>query len=89
MMAAKPRPPTIASLKAQGVVAFRVTCAQTSCLHSAFVIFEAAAVDDGALFPSIAHRRRFVCGKCGGRSVSVMPDWRTHRAQGLGGVGSK
>jgi hypothetical protein len=67
-----------------GADGFRVTCAHADCLHSAFVTFAAAGVDDRAPFPSIAERRRFVCTCCGGRAVSITPDWRGHGAQGLG-----
>jgi len=77
------KPPTIAGLKAQGADAFRVTCAQSFCLHSAFLTFAAVSVDDAAEFPSITERRRFICTLCGGRAVSIMPDWRKHRARGV------
>jgi len=78
-------PPTIARLKSMGAIAFCVTCAHACCLHSAFVTFAAAGVEDRAPFPSIAERRRFVCTRCGGRAVSIMPDWRGHSASGIGG----
>ena len=79
-------PPTIAKLKSMCVAAFRVTCAQAFCLHSGRVRFEAAGVEDRAPFPSITERRRFLRTQCGGRVVSIMPDWRNHRAQGVWGV---
>jgi hypothetical protein len=53
------------------------------CLHSSFVSFAAAGVDNQTPFPSIMQRRRFVCSRCGGRAVSIMPDWRNHNAGGL------
>jgi hypothetical protein len=77
-------PPTIAKLKSMGVDAFRVTCVHGFCFHSAFVNFETAGVPDQAPFPSSTERRRFVCTRCGGRAVSVMPDWRNHIACGTG-----
>jgi hypothetical protein len=77
--------PTIARLKSMGASAFRLTCAHASCLRSAVVTFAAAGVDDRARFPSLAERRRFVCTRCGGRAVSIMPDWRGHNAKGRGG----
>jgi hypothetical protein len=77
-------PPIVAHLKFMGVSAFSVTCARASCLHSAVVTFAAADVEDRAPFPSIAERRRFVCTRCGSRAVSIMPDWRNHRASGVG-----
>jgi hypothetical protein len=76
-------PPTIANLKAQGVNAFRVTCNKTTCLHSSFVSFADAGVDDQTPFPAITNRRRFVCSRCGGRAVSIMPDWRDHNASAV------
>jgi len=35
-------------------------------------------------FTPIGRRRRFVCTRCGGRAVNVLPDWRAHRAIGMG-----
>ena len=64
-------PPTIANLKAQGVAGFSVTCNFRPCFHSAVLSFDAVGVADGEEFPSITDRRRFVCSKCGGRSVSI------------------
>jgi hypothetical protein len=77
-------PPSIARLKSMGADKFRVTCARPFCLHSSFVSFAVAGVEDQAPFPSIAERRRFVCTSYGGRQVSIMPDWRNHKATGLG-----
>ena len=59
--------PTKIRLKSMGADKFRVTCARAFCLHSAFVSFAVAGVEDQAPFPSIAERRRFVCTSCGGR----------------------
>ena len=78
-------PPTVAHLKSMGVSAFNVTCAHAYCLHSASLTFAAAGVEDRAPFPLIAERRRFVCTRCGSRAVSIMPDWRGHKASGIGG----
>jgi hypothetical protein len=77
-------PPTIASLKAMGADAFQVTCARAFCLHFGYVSFTTAAVEDSAEFPCITERRRFLCTRCGGHAVSIMPDWRKHIAQGVG-----
>jgi hypothetical protein len=55
-----------------------------TCRHSAFFAFAAIGVDDGAEFPSIRERRRFICSRCGGRAVNIMPDWRGHQASGNG-----
>jgi hypothetical protein len=78
------QPPSIAKLKSMGVNAFRVTCSYGFCFHSAFGTFASAGIDDQAPFPSITERGRFVCSRCGGRAVSIMPDWRGHDASGVG-----
>jgi hypothetical protein len=78
-------PPTVAHLKSMGVSAFNVTCAHAYCLHSASLTFAAAGVEDRTPFPLIAERHRFVCTRCGSRAVSIMPDWRGHKASGIGG----
>ena len=77
-------PPTIARLKSMGASAFRGKCGRASYLHSASVTFAAAGVEDRAPFPSIADRRCFVCTRCGSRAVSIVPDWRGHKASGIG-----
>jgi len=77
-------PPTVAHLKSMGRSAFNVTCAQANCLHSASVTFATADIGDQTPFPSIAERRRFICTRCGSRAVSIMPDWRNHKASGVG-----
>ena len=35
-------------------------------------------------FPAIEGARRFVCTACGSRCANVSPDWRGHRAAGMG-----
>jgi len=76
--------PTVSSLKAMGVSRFQITCDRVDCRHSSHITFEAAGVGDGEPFPQIAETRRFVCGKCGGRKVSIMPDWTKNQAVGVG-----
>lgn len=68
-----PSAPTIGHLKSMGVTAFQATCAHANCWHSGVVSFDTVGVEDPAPFPSIVHRRRFVCTQCGGRTVSIMP----------------
>jgi hypothetical protein len=75
-------PPSIGYLKSMGVTAFLATCAHAHCLQSGLVSFDAAGVNDRAPFPSIVNRRRFVCTRCGGRAVNIMPDWRGYTASG-------
>lgn len=79
-------PPTIARLKSMGALQFRVTCSRTDCRHSSHVTFEAARVGDEIPFPEITERRRFVCTRCAGHVVSIMPDWSNHSAQGVGRI---
>jgi hypothetical protein len=79
-----PNAPTIAHLKTHGLEGFFVTCANAACLHSKPFTFNALAITDEEVFPTIAHRRRFICSRCSGRVVNVMPDWRTHNAPGMG-----
>jgi len=43
-----------------------------------------ADLADDVPFTSIARHRRFVCTRCGGRAVNILPDWRTHGAVGMG-----
>ena len=63
---------------------FWLTGAHATCLHSSFVIFAAAGVERQTPFPSIAEHSRFICTRCGGRAVSIMPDWRGIIASGIG-----
>jgi hypothetical protein len=77
-----PQQPTIAHLKGHGLEGLFVTCANAACQHSAPFTFAALHLEDDAAFPSIARRRRFVCARCGARTVNVSPDGRTHPAIG-------
>ena len=61
---------------------FTVTCSKADCQHSAKIDFTQAGFPDEMFFPDIAFVRRFACVKCGGREVSIMPDWTTHQASG-------
>jgi hypothetical protein len=79
-----PQPPTIAHLKGHGLEGLFVTCANAARQHSVPSTFAALGLDDEAEFPTISHRRRFVCTRCSGRIVSLMPDWRKHNASGIG-----
>lgn len=76
--------PTIAKLKSMGVTGMRVTCVTGHCRRSAQVEFATLGIGDGAPFPSIPERRRFTCSACGGHAVTIMPDWRHHKAVGIG-----
>ncbi len=77
-------PPTIAHLKGHGLEGLFVTCANAAYLHSTPFTFAELCLADDVRFPSIARRRHFVCMQCGSKAVNVSPDWRTHRAVGMG-----
>ena len=76
--------PTVGETRAQGIGAFSVTCGNPVCQHSIYTTFDAVAIADDVAFVSIPRYRRFVCVRCGGREVRVMPDWRQHLARGNG-----
>ncbi len=75
-----PAPPTIAHVKGRGLKGLFVTCANAACLHSKPFTFAALGLADDLQFPSIASS----CSQCGAGTVNVSPDWRTHRAVGMG-----
>ena len=75
-------PPTIAKLKTMNVRRFMVICSKFHCQHSAKIDFAQASIPDEMFFPDIAFVRRFTCNKCGGREISIIPDWTTHKAAG-------
>ena len=79
------RAPSIAKMKSMGVTQFSVTCSQSHCLHSTHGTFDRAGVAEAYEFPGITARRRFGCTNCGSCKVHIMPDWRNHKASGLGG----
>lgn len=69
-------PPTIAYLRGQGVIGVRVSCRAVTCGRAVTVPFDKMDLPDDTPFPQIARLRKWVCQKCKGRQVSVMPDWR-------------
>jgi hypothetical protein len=74
--------PTIGDTRREGMSTFSVTCARPNCLHAAYFEFGALSLPDDMTFVHIPKHRRFVCSRCAGREVTVMPDWRQHSAQG-------
>ena len=68
-------PPTIGMLRNQGVTLFYVSCTASNCLHGANVQLDALDLPYDMPFPEVRYRRRWICAKCGGRKVSVMPRW--------------
>jgi hypothetical protein len=77
-------PPTIADLQSQGVSGAWVTCRNPMCLRSTAIHFAAIGLAPETPFSAIAGARRFVCVACGSGRVDVSPDWREHRAAGMG-----
>ncbi len=71
--------PTIAYLRSQGVTGARVSCRNVERGRSVTVPFDRMGLPDDTPFPQIARARKWVCQKCKGRQVSVMPDWRDPR----------
>lgn len=76
--------PTVGDTRKEGISALGVTCGNPACLWSAYFDFDALKLPDAMAFVHVPRYRRFVCSRCGGRAVSVMPDWRQQLAQGNG-----
>ena len=79
-----PAPPTIGSSKTEGLTGVWVTCLHPDCRRSVALEWDRLGLPDDTPFLEIGARRRFVCSGCGSREVSVTPDWREYRAQGMG-----
>jgi len=75
---------TIAHLQSDGVAGAWVTCRNPVSLRSTPLSFKAIGLAPETPFPIIAGARRFVCAGCGSRRIDVSPDWRGHRAAGMG-----
>ncbi len=63
-------PPTLGTLRGQGVRWIHVSCTFPNCLQ-----LDTLGLPDDLPFPAVATRRRWVCAKCGCRKVHVMPRW--------------
>ena len=68
-------PPTIASMRTQGVRNVRMSCRGPDCGRTVVMSFDKIGLLEATSFPQIARLRRWVCQKCGSREVSVRPDW--------------
>lgn len=66
-------PPTIGSLKSQGVKGVDVYCVH--CRHRAALTFEQLRVPDEMLIPDIMKYRKLTCSECGSKRFNVTPDW--------------
>lgn len=67
--------PTIADIRQMGMSGFVLDCAGHYCHHHARIEFDALRLPDDLIFLDILKARRFVCATCGGRGVTVRPDW--------------
>ena len=76
--------PTISDVRSHGVAGAWVTCRNPLCLRSTPVSFETISLAPETPFPNIARVKRFVCAACGSKRIDVSPDWRRHRAAGIG-----
>ena len=69
-------PPTVGYLRGMGLTGLFVTCDR--CQHSEAITFDALTLPADLAFPAVKQARRFVCSRCSGRAVFIMPDWRGH-----------
>lgn len=72
--------PDVAHFRAHGCAGIRVFC--VACGRMTAPSFEALAARDDETIADLA-RRPFRCRACGGRKVSLMPDWPAVNAGGL------
>jgi hypothetical protein len=64
---------TIAHARAAGETALTVHCLGVGCYHQAVKTFEELKLWNDIIFVDVPKHRHFVCTKCGGRNVRVMP----------------
>jgi len=76
--------PTVGDTRREGISSLRVTCGNAACVWSAYFDFDTLKLPEEMIFVQVPCFRRFVCSRCGGRAVSVMPDWRQYAASGNG-----
>lgn len=69
------RLPTIGESKAQGISKFTVHCSTPQCWAARRFSFDDLGLTDDVVFVDIPKHRRFVCRKCGSRTVTIMADW--------------
>ena len=73
---------TTAYVRSQGIGRFGVTCSH--CFRTRKFGFDELRLEAGVAFSYIPRVRRFVCTRCGWRTVSVMPDWTEVSLRGDG-----
>ena len=64
---------TIAHARAGGETALTVHCLGFGCYHQAVKTFNELKLWNDMIFVDVPKHRHFVCSKCGGRNVKVMP----------------
>ena len=64
---------TIAHARAAGETALTAHCLGVGCYHQAVKTFEELKLWNDIIFVDVPKHRHFVCTKCGGRNVRVMP----------------
>jgi hypothetical protein len=75
--------PNVAQVRALGVRSVRVFCAaDLVCAHSKEMAFDELYLTNDAVMVGVAQMRRFVCTRCGSRTVQVRPEWPAHKATG-------
>lgn len=65
--------PTINDLRNKGVTGLRVTCLGQRCDHNAIISFDSLGLTDDTPFVEVAVRRPWICGRCRGWRMSVVP----------------
>ena len=65
--------PTKTIARAGGEIALTVHCLGFGCYHQAVKTFEKLNLWNDMIFVDVPKHRHFVCTKCGGRNVKVMP----------------
>ena len=64
---------TIVHARAGGETALTVHCLGFGCHHQAVKTFNELKLWNDMIFVDVPKHRHFVCSKCGGRNVRVMP----------------
>ena len=76
--------PTVGDSRRLGLEALTLHCLRFGCGHTGRKTFDELGLADDVVFVHIVRDRRFVCSRCRGRRLEVMPDWRDHQAEGKG-----
>lgn len=85
--------PTLAMLRRQGITTLSVTChglwqGQT-CHHTTTLLVERLTALDDMPFPELRRSLRMVCGRCGSRTMHIVPLWPDPRKAHEAALGVK